>query len=44
MAVRFQNGHQEDGIVDSFDENGMLIRTVEIINGLRNGSFKDFYS
>ena len=30
-------------MVDSFDENGFLIRTVEIINGNLNGPFKEFY-
>ena len=43
VAIRYENGHQLDGVVDSFDENGFLIRTVEIINGNKNGHFKEFY-
>ena len=43
VFTRFENGLQVDGVVDSFDENGFLIRTVELKKGNKNGPYKEFY-
>ena len=43
VVTRFENEKQVDGIVDSYDDNGTLIRTVIIKNGNFNGPFKEFY-
>lgn len=44
VIVNYKNGVQIDEIVNSFDENGKLIRTVEIKKSELNGAFKEFYS
>ena len=44
VIVNFENGIQTDGIVESLDENGSLIRSVFIKIGNLNGPFKEYYS
>lgn len=41
--VKYDNHVQVDGLVDSYDEDGNLIRTVYVRNGNKNGPFKEFY-
>ena len=43
VVTRNENGKQVDGIVDSYNDKGTLIRTVIIKNGNFNGPFKEFY-
>lgn len=43
VIIKFENGLQVDGMVNSYDESGNLIRTVNVINGNKNGPFKEFY-
>jgi hypothetical protein len=42
--INYRNGIQVDEKINSFDENGNLIRTVEFKNGFLNGPYKEFYS
>jgi hypothetical protein len=45
MAIlHYENDIQADGIVESLDENGTLIRSVLIKNENYNGPFKEYYS
>jgi antitoxin component YwqK of YwqJK toxin-antitoxin module len=44
VMIKFENGLQVDGLVNSYDEGGNLVRTVNVINGNKNGLFKEFFS
>ncbi|MEY2702167.1 MAG: hypothetical protein RLY43_800, partial [Bacteroidota bacterium] len=42
--VNFKNGKQINEKINSYDEQGNLIRSVEFKNGFLNGPFEEFYS